>query len=97
MALLIKADGTEIAVVPEGEGRRLTYAQVREAIGGGYVEAVATDPAKADGYSHIYLDEEGKLKRLPANAKATAMSNYTMPGDVLCGDVLFCTSEEDLL
>lgn len=96
MALLIKANGTVQEVKPAGEDGRLTYDQIRECIGGGWIEHVETDPERARGNSHVYCDEEGKLKNLPENMVATLMSAYTMPGDVLCGDVLFCTAEEDM-
>lgn len=96
MALLIKADGTEETIVPAGDNGRLTYDQIREAIGGGYVEHVETDPERAQGFSHIWLDEEGKMKGFPLNEKATLLSFYTMPGDMLVGDVLFCTDEENM-
>jgi hypothetical protein len=96
MALLIKADGTEETIVPAGDNGRVTYDQVRELIGGGYVEHVDTDPARARGFSHIWLDEEGKMKRFPLNEEATRLSVYTMPGDMLVGDVLFCTDEENM-
>jgi len=96
VALLIKADGTEEQITPAGDNGRLTYDQIRKLIGGGYVEHVQTDPDKAQGNGHVYLDEEGKLKGFPHNAKATKMSVYTQPGDVLVGDVLFCTTAEDM-
>jgi len=96
MALLIKADGTEETIIPAGDNGHLTYDQIRKAIGGGYVEHVETDPEQAQGFRHIYMDEEGKLKSFPLNEKATMMSAYTMPGDMLVGDVLFCTDEENM-
>lgn len=96
MALLIKADGTEETILPAGDDGHLTYDQIRKAIGGGWVEHVETDPARSKGFCHIYLDEEGKLKRLPINERATEMSAWTAAGDMLVGDVLFCTNEEDM-
>lgn len=94
MALLIKADGTKEIIIPTGPNGELTYDEIRKAIGGGWVEHIEVDPDVAEGCSHAYMDEEGKIKRLPANRKATEMSTYTMAGDVLCGDVLFCTDAE---
>lgn len=96
MAKLIKADGTTVDITPAGDDGHLTYDQIREAIGGGYLEHVAVDPAVTGGFSSAWLDEEGKMKALPYNENATVMSTYTSPMDMLCGDVLFCTAEEDL-
>lgn len=96
MALLIKADGTEETILPAGDDGHLTYDQIRKAIGGGYVEHVETDPDQAKGFRHIYMDEEGKLKRFPVNERATELSVWTAPGDMLVGDVIFCTDEEDM-
>lgn len=96
MALLIKSNGDEEHIEPVGPDGHLTYDQVRACIGGGFVEHIEVDPAAARGNNHAYLDEEGKIKRLPPNEKATAMSTYTMLTDVLCGNVLLCTDEEDM-
>lgn len=96
MALLVKADGTEEGVTPDGEDGHLTYDQVRALIGGGYVQHLAIDPEVANGCAHAYMDEEGKLKQFSLNKKATELSTYTMPGDTLCGDVLFCHDAEDM-
>lgn len=95
MALLIKSDGSRETIRGERDGK-LTYEQIRKAIGGGYVEHVETDPAQAEGYTHVYLDEEGKLKSFPPNPEATKLSVFTMPNDTLVGDVLFCTDAENM-
>jgi hypothetical protein len=96
MALLVKANGIHEEIKGEGPDGHLTYKQVRSLVGGGLVEHVETDPKKAQGYSHIYLDEEGKLKGFQPNLPATLMSAFTRPSDVLVGDVVFCTDEEDM-
>lgn len=93
MAKIIKVDGTELELKGAGEGGAVTYEQLREAIGG-WVELVRCDP-EVTGFTHFYCDEEGKLKGLPANPKATEMSTYTMPTDIVCGDVVFCTGDEE--
>lgn len=90
MALLIKVDGTRVEVVGTGPEKQLTYAQLKEAIGGGFIQAVACDPAVTGGYDHYYCDEEGKLKDFPVNREATKLSTYTMFDDVLVGDIIFC-------
>lgn len=96
MALIVKADGSREELKGAGEGGRVTYEQIRAAIGGGYVEHVDTKPEKAEGHSHIYMDEEGKYKDFPINVEATTMSAFTQPGDFLVGDVVFCTDAEDM-
>lgn len=98
MALLIKADGTRQEITPAGENGKLTYDQIVGLVtpDKGFIERITTDPKSAEGNSIVYLDEEGKLKQLPFNPKATEMSTYTAALDFLCGDVLFCTENEDM-
>jgi hypothetical protein len=90
MALIIKVDGTRVEVQGTKPNGALTYEQLKEAVGGGYIQAVACDPAVTGGYDHLYCDEEGKLKDFPINREATKLSTYTMPDDVLVGDIIFC-------
>jgi len=90
MALLIKVDGTRVEVLGTGPEGQLTYEQLKEAVGGGYIQAVACDPKMTGGYDHFYCDEEGKLKGFPINRAATDLSTLTMVGDVLVGDIIFC-------
>jgi len=94
MALLIKADGAQEEVNGEASDGSLTYEQLRKAIGGGYIEIVACDPEVTKGYTNLVCDEEGKLKSFPINDKATKLSTYTAPTDLICGDVLFCKDGE---
>lgn len=99
MALLIKADGTEEQITPAGEDGHVTYDQVQSLVttgDNGLVQHIILDPKEARGFRHAWMDEEGKLKKLPMNKKATKMSTYTLPDDTLCGDILFCTDEEDM-
>lgn len=90
MALIIKVDGTRQEVKGTKENGALTYEQLKDAIGGGFIQAVGCDPKVTGGYDHYYCDEEGKLKNFPFNHEATKLSTYTMPDDVLVGDVIFC-------
>lgn len=90
MALLIKTDGTRVEVIGTKPNNALTYEQLVEAIGGGFIQSVACDPAVTGGYDHFYCDEEGKLKDLPPNPEATRLSTYTMWGDTVCGNAIFC-------
>ncbi|MHC4621181.1 MAG: DUF3846 domain-containing protein [Planctomycetota bacterium] len=96
MALLVKADGTREEVAGAGPDGRVTWEQIKEAIGGGMVEHIDTDPAKAEGYAHMWFDEEGKMKSFPENPEATKLSAWTAACDVLVGDVLLCTEEDNL-
>jgi len=89
MAMIIKVNGTVEHVVGEGESGELTYEQIREAIGGGFIERVMCNPEVTEGHDHFYCDAEGKLKSLPVNIKATELSTYTSQYDVVCGDVIF--------
>jgi len=90
MALLIKVDGTRVEVKGDNPDGILSYEQLKEAVGGGYIQSVACDPAVTGGYDHFYCDEEGKLKGFPINRAATDLSTLTMVGDVLVGDIIFC-------
>ncbi|MAG67107.1 MAG: hypothetical protein CMK74_14795 [Pseudomonadales bacterium] len=94
MALLVKVDGTRETVEGEGDNGKLTYDQLKKAIGGGYLELVSCDPAMTEGHVAFYCDEEGKLKHFLPNEKATMWSTYTAPNDVVCGDVIFLKPEE---
>lgn len=90
MGLLIKADGTRTEIIGAKENGALSYEQLKQAVGGGFIEAVQCDPAATGGYDHFYCDEEGKLKGFPPNREATKLSTYTMLDDVVVGDVIFC-------
>lgn len=65
---------------------------LRAAIGGGWLEGV-------DGPGwHGYCDEEGKLKRLPANLPATALAHacgWPYAADLLCGPVVFLGNDPE--
>lgn len=95
MALLIKPDGSHEELTPAGEDDRLTYDQIRAAIGGGYVQHIETD-AESTGYAHMYMDEEGKLKGMEPNWEATKLSVFTAPHDILVGNVVVCNDAEDM-
>lgn len=90
MALLIKVDGTHSDIQGINSNGSLTYEQLQNAIGGGYIQSVGCDPKVTGGYDHYYCDEEGKLKNLSVNREATKLSTYTALDDVLVGDVIFC-------
>ncbi len=60
---------------------------------GGWIEGVS--PVEGDW--HAYCDEEGKLKGLPINHRATRLAHYLgwPEGDVLCGPVVFVGEYDD--
>jgi hypothetical protein len=60
---------------------------IRAALGGGWLEGVGSP----DADWHAYCDEEGKLKGLPVNVRATRMARMLgwPTGDTLVGDVIF--------
>ena len=81
---IIRADGTETpAPKPEGTDG-YTLAQLQEIVGG-YIECIPSNDGRT-----VVLNEEGKLKGLSPNPKATALVSL-FPGDYLVGDVLFTT------
>lgn len=84
-ALLIRANGEQEMVSPKnGKDFKLEELQ---AFVGGYIEIVSLT-LKRD----MIINEEGKLKDLPVNIRATAIYHYNFPNttDVIVGDVLVC-------
>ena len=57
------------------------YELIKAALGGGWLEAV---PFRPDARVSCYVDEEGKLKGLPINRRATDM----MIGSISYGDYI---------
>ena len=78
MAQILRADGTTAHVQPEN-GRDFKLAEIKAAIGGGWVEVVYL----LDRKHLIACDEEGLLKQLPLNAQASALCRKPIVGDVL--------------
>lgn len=81
-AVTLKADGSiEVWDLAEQDSER--YTQVREAIGGGWVESVRI----ADD-TYLMVDEDGRMKNLPLNMQATILhGNDSIVGNaVLIGD-----------
>ena len=87
MATLIKSNGTEVEIHPNSKFFSLEELQ---SFVGGYIEIVALDKE-----FYMVLNEEGKLKCLPKNDKATRLYHrvrYT--DDVIVGNVLICNNTE---
>lgn len=82
-ALVVEPDGTGRIVDIDG-----TAESIRELIGGGWLEGVS---GSLDYDWHAYVDEEGKLKNLPANYAATQIANSVgwPSGDFLVGTAVF--------
>jgi hypothetical protein len=87
----------KVLVVPVDVTEPVSYTEVvprldpmRELVGGGYLEVIGS-------MSHLgvswcaYCDEEGKLKGLPINQRATHLAKGLgwLTDDVLCGPVFF--------
>ena len=81
--LVIRADGTTEECRPSN-GKHYTLAELKRAIGGGYIEIVHTRDGRL-----MVLDDEGKLKGFPVNPAAAALYVYGAQ-DPIVGDVLVC-------
>jgi hypothetical protein len=80
---IIKTDGSAVDYPPKGE--HYTLQELKDAIGGGYIEIVHPG---GDARYLMVLDEEGKIKGFPLNRQATRL--YAQPPDYIVGDVLVC-------
>lgn len=73
----------EVTEVKPKNGTDFSLEELQKVVGG-YIEVVGTvDPSRI-----MVLNEEGKLKRLSVNQKATAL--YPNLADIIVGDVLVC-------
>ncbi len=83
MARLIRADGME-AVIHPGNGKKFSLQELQQLVGG-LVEAVPTTTRL-----RMYVNEEGRLKGLPLNVKATALlpPHYLQAGNFIVGDAV---------
>lgn len=81
-ALVIQPDGATEVVETATH-----FEDFRRLIGGGWLEGVGA--SIGDDWTG-YCDEEGRLKGLPVNEKATALARALgWPGDFLVGAVVF--------
>tara|TARA_R100000687_G_C6393261_1_gene138311 strand:+ start:4 stop:261 length:258 start_codon:yes stop_codon:yes gene_type:complete len=76
MALLMKANGTEETIHPQ-DGSAFTLEELHRLVGG-YIERVPTHLPK-----DFIVNEEGRLKGLPANQKATMVVGQSVVGDMV--------------
>jgi len=83
MAKIIRTDGTEEALPI------VTLESLQQAVGG-FIEMVGL----ADG-RQLVVNEEGKLKGLPINEKACALTPaHAAVGDLIVGDVVLAEAGE---
>ena len=89
MATLIKAHGREQNVTP-ANGEKFTLEEMQGYVGG-YIEIIGLP----DG-SQLILNEEGKLKGLEPNLKASLLARKAgiHPSDYVVGDVLIASRTE---
>lgn len=73
---IIKSDGTITPYSP-ADGRAFTLKEMQQAVGG-YIQQVGRFQNKS-----IWADEEGLLKELPLNEKASRLCFRPIVGDVL--------------
>lgn len=84
MGQIIKTTGETIEVSPK-KGKYFSLQELQTIVGG-YIEMVYLDDSR-----FMVVNEEGKLKNLPLNEKATELFNST---DYIVGDVLVCSRKE---
>ena len=81
-----KLDGTVTDVQPRNR-TDFTLEELKEFIGGGYIEIVRLDHQRI-----LVCDEEGKLKHFAINLLATQLWHQVYgPTDFIVGDVLVCS------
>lgn len=90
MAIYINTSGFELDVFP-GNGEKFTLEELQKLVGG-YIERIAMSDGQA-----MYVNEEGKIKDLPYNIKATTMLKMhgLIPDDYIVGDVVVVPNEEE--
>jgi len=79
-AMLIRADGTEVEITPKAKKFSLEELQ---ALVGGYIEAVPHVPGGLDADDDMICNEEGKLRGMPLNRKASMLAAQLIVGDVV--------------
>ena len=87
-ALKLTTDGQRIGINYDSEQ---SYETISQAVGG-WIECVSLTPTL-----DMWVNEEGKLNGLDYNPDATAIfwSHFGLMSDVIVGDVLFTSHDED--
>ena len=89
MAILYKQNGEVVEDIQPKNGKRFTLEELDEMLDCETVERVFIKGTKVI----MIVDEEGKLRRRPANMKATKVfhsSQRMNPWDWIAGDALVC-------
>lgn len=82
MAKLIKTDGTTTVVEPQAKDRRFHLKELQDYVGG-YIEIVHL------GTQLMIVNEEGLIRDLPTNYRASEIA-----GQMIAGDVVICKNGE---
>lgn len=78
MAELIYPNGVQFTVTPLDESRKKLTLIELQALVGGYIEYVKTVDGRV-----MYVDEDGRMKKLPANPVAACLTNQPIVGTAL--------------
>lgn len=89
MATILYPDGTTKRIYPTNSSTGFSLEELREAIGGGWIEIVRTQT----GRRILVIDEEGKLKGMPLNSRASGLYDPTY-SDVIVGIAILATNKE---
>ena len=81
-SFILKTTG-EINYIEPENGFHFTLEELKEAIGGGYIEVVYLTPDL-----RMIVDEDGKRKKMPLNVGASRL--YKGSHDCIVGDALVC-------
>lgn len=88
MATRITWNGEETQVYPK-DGKVFTLEELQAAVGG-YIEQVPLNTGQT-----MFVNEEGKIRGLHANAKATRIATReSRIWDIIVGDVIVCEPNE---
>jgi hypothetical protein len=85
MATLITPDGTHTEVQP-ANGKVFTLTELQTLVGG-FIESVVVVDHRV-----MFVDEDGRMKRLPPNPEATMVAGNI--AQMLVGNALLCTLKE---
>lgn len=81
----MKIRGVRIAVDGTMSLTEVNYENIKSAIGGGYFQMISV------GAFTMYMDEDGKMKRMERNELATMLATpFLFMGDYIAGPVLIC-------
>lgn len=87
--IIIKSDGTEQFVNPEGANDKFTLEQLQRIVGG-YIQVINLPANKL-----LVINEEGKLLSLPVNQKASSLARFCksiFDTDFIVGDAVIIES-----